>query len=101
MKKKFTISIILILAILGIFVVVRTLCKPADASIEGTVLDKYETTFMLETDTLNQIVCDWPKNYDTSQIEIKDKITVYFNGEILETYPERIQGTIKIKKEKN
>ncbi len=101
MKKKFTISIILILAILGIFVVVRTLCKPADASIEGTVLDKYETTFMLETDTLNQIVCDWPKNYDTSQIEINDKITVYFNGEILETYPERIQGTIKIKKEKN
>ena len=40
MKKKFTISIILILAMLGIFVVVRTLCKPADASIEGTVLEK-------------------------------------------------------------
>ena len=68
MKKKFTISIILILAMLGIFVVVRTLCKPADASIEGTVLEKDETTFMLETDTIDQIVCDWPKNYDTSHI---------------------------------
>lgn len=98
MKKKFTISIILILATLGIFVVVRTLCKPADASIEGTVLEKDETTFMLETDTIDQIVCDWPKNYDTSQIKINDKITVYFNGEILETYPARIKGKIKIKK---
>ena len=97
MKKKFTI----IIMFLGIFIAVRILCKPADASIEGTVLEKNETTFMLETDNLNQIVCDWPKNYDTSQIEINDKITVYFNGEILETYPERIKGKIKIKKEKS
>lgn len=98
MKKKLASTIIILFVILGIFVVVRTLCKPADASIEGTVLDKYEKAFMLEADTLNQIVCSWPKNYDTSQIEINDKITVYFNGEILETYPTRIQGTIKIKK---
>ena len=94
MKKKLASTIIILFVILGIFVVVRTLCKPANASIEGTVLEKNETTFMLETDNLNQIVCDWPKNYDTSQIEI----TVYFNGEILETYPARIKGTIKIKK---
>lgn len=94
MKKKFTI----IIMFLGIFIAVRILCKPTDASIEGTVLEKNETTFMLETDNLNQIVCDWPKNYDTSQIEINNKITVYFNGEILETYPARIKGTIKIKK---
>lgn len=94
MKKKLTI----IIMFLGIFIVVRILCKPADASIEGTVLEKNETTFMLETDNLNQIVCDWPKNYDTSQIEINDNITVYFNDEILETYPARIKGTIKIKK---
>ena len=98
MKKKLASTIIILFVILGIFVVVRTLCKPANASIEGTVLEKNETTFMLETDNLNQIVCDWPKNYDTSQIEINDKITVYFNGEILETYPSRIKGTIKIKK---
>lgn len=94
MKKKLTI----IIMFLGIFIAVRILCKPADASIEGTVLEKNETTFMLKTDNLNQIVCDWPKNYDTSQIEINDKITVYFNGEILETYPALIKGTIKIKK---
>lgn len=98
MKKKLASTIIILFVILGIFVVVRTLCKPANANIEGTVLEKNETTFMLETDNLNQIVCDWPKNYDTSQIEINNKITVYFNGKILETYPARIKGTIKIKK---
>lgn len=99
MKKKLTIIIILIFGILGIFVVVRTLCKPEDFSIEGKVTEKYEKAFMLvETDTSKKIVCSWPKNYDTSQIEINDKITVYFNGEILETYPAQINGTVKIKK---
>ena len=86
MKKKLASTIIILFVILGIFVVVRTLCKPANASIEGTVLEKNETTF------------NCPKNYDISQLEINDKITVYFNGEILETYPARIKGTIKIKK---
>lgn len=95
MKKKLAVIIIFIF---GIFIVVGNLCKPTDFSIEGKVMEKYEKAFLLETDTSDKILCNCPKNYDISQLEINDKITVYFNGKILETYPAQIKKTTKIKK---
>ena len=92
MKKKLAVIIIFIF---GIFIVVGNLCKPTDFSIEGKVIEK---AFLLETDTSDKILCNCPKNYDISQLEINDKITVYFNGKILETYPAQIKKTTKIKK---
>ena len=87
MKKKLAVIIIFIF---GIFIVVGNLCKPTDFSIEGKVIEKYEKAFLLETDTSDKILCNCPKNYDISQLEI--------NGKILETYPAQIKKTTKIKK---
>lgn len=77
------------------------MCKPTDFSIEGKVIEKYEKAFLLETDTSDKILCNCPKNYDISQLEINDKITVYFNGKILETYPAQIKKQPKSKIIKN
>ena len=52
----------------------------------------------MKIDMAKQIVTYYAKNYDISQLEINDKITVYFNGKILETYPAQIKKTTKIKK---
>ena len=95
MKKKLAVIIIFIF---GIFIVVGNLGKKTGVRIEGKVKEKYEKAFLLETDTSDKILCNCPKNYDISQLEINDKITVYFNGKILETYPAQIKKTTKIKK---
>lgn len=100
MKKIFIVFPVL-LCIFFAYTMVN-MAQNEDVTLEGRVVEKYDYSVLVDAkiDANNKCLIDigYPDKFDVSYIAVGDKIKVYYTGEILESYPCRINKAIKIEK---
>ena len=57
----------------------------------GTVKEKEEETVTVCIDTNREIVCNWPEHFEKSSIKVGDKVWLWYENGIQETFPEIIK----------
>lgn len=95
MKRKIgvTIAVIVLVSIGTVF-----LSEGRCTAMEGTILEKGEKFIMIENMKGEKVTVGWSakENYGAESLSVGDQICVYFNGNILERSPLKLEGVKKI-----